>query len=123
MTAGVYTMVIEQGATFRLRLTLRTPALVLNEPGDLMDLSNHTARMQIRHRTTSDAVLYALTTEDGGLTLGGVAGTIDLFISDEDTAGFNFRSAVYDIEIEPTPSGDVLRVLQGAVQVSPEVTR
>lgn len=123
MTAGVYTVAIEQGSTFRLRLTLRLPATVPNEPGELMDLSNFVARMQIRHRTSSPEVLYSLTTENGGLTLGGAAGTIDMFISDEHTAGFAFKSAVYDLEIEAVPNGDVTRIIQGPVHISPEVTR
>lgn len=123
MTAGVYTVAIEQGSTFRLRLTLRLPTLVPGEPGELMDLSNFIARMQIRHRTPAPEILYSLTTENGGLTLGGAAGTIDMFISDEDTSAFSFRSAVYDLEIEAVPGGDVTRIIQGPVTVSPEVTR
>ena len=123
MTAGVYTVAIEQGSTFRLRLTLRLPTLVPGEPGELMDLSNFIARMQIRHRTPAPEILYSLTTENGGLTLGGAAGTIDMFISDEDTSAFAFRSAVYDLEIEAVPGGDVTRIIQGPVTVSPEVTR
>lgn len=123
MTAGVYTVAIEQGSTFRLRLTLRLPTLVPGEPGALMDLSNFIARMQIRHRTPAPEILYSLTTENGGLTLGGAAGTIDMFISDEDTSAFSFRSAVYDLEIEAVPGGDVTRIIQGPVTVSPEVTR
>jgi hypothetical protein len=123
MTAGVYTVTIEQGATFRLRLTLRLPATVVGEPGELYDLTDHIARMQIRHRTASPEILYALTTENGGITLGGAAGTIDLYISDEDTASFAFRSAVYDLEIETVPDGDVTRIIQGPVNLSPEVTR
>lgn len=123
MTAGVYTVTVEQGATFRLRLTLRLPTLVPGELGALMDLSNFIARMQIRHRTNSPEVLYSLTTENGGITLGGIAGTVDLFISDEDTSAFAFRSGVYDLEIEAVPGGDVTRIIQGPVAVSPEVTR
>jgi len=123
VTAGVYTVAIEQGSTFRLRLTLRLPTLVPGEPGELMDLSNFIARMQIRHRTPAPEILYSLTTENGGLTLGGAAGTIDMFISDEDTSAFSFRSAVYDLEIEAVPGGDVTRIIQGPVTVSPEVTR
>lgn len=118
MPAGTYNITIEQGATFRLRLTLRLP----NDP-DPMNLSNHIARMQIRQKVASETIIYSLTTENGGIELGGIAGTIDLFISDEDTAQFTIRSGVYDLEIEAVPNGDVIRVIEGQVRVSPEVTR
>lgn len=118
MPAGSYNIIIEQGATFRLRLTLKLPG----DP-EPMDLSGHIARMQIRTKVASDTVLYSLTTENGGITLGGVAGTIDLFISDEDTAAMTFRSGVYDLEIEAVPNGDVIRIIEGQVRLSPEVTR
>ncbi len=116
MAAGVYNITIEQGATFRLRLTLRSDSTPI-------PLTNHIGRMHIRHKVSSTDILYALTTSNGGMTLGGVAGTVDLFISDEDTAAFAFRQGVYDLELEDTTTGDVVRVLQGAVVVSPEVTR
>jgi hypothetical protein len=123
VTAGTHNIVIEQGSTFRLRLTLRLPAVVQGEPGELMDLSGHIARMHIRQKVASPEIILALTSENGGLTLGGAAGTIDLFISDEDTASLTIRSGVYDLEIETVPDGDVTRIIQGQVQVSPEVTR
>lgn len=116
MTAGVYTVVIEQGATFRLRLSLTNNGVVV-------PLSGHTARMHIRQKIAASDVLYELTTTNGGLVINGLAGTVDLYISDEDTATFQFRNAVYDLELEDTGTGEVVRVLQGAVQVSPEVTR
>lgn len=119
MTAGTYNLVIEQGATFRLRLTLQ----LSTNPVQLMDLTDHIARMQIRSKVSSEEVLLLLTTENGGITLGGLAGTVDLFISDEDTAALTFKSAVYDLEVEATPNGDVVRIIQGQVRLSPEVTR
>jgi hypothetical protein len=67
-------------------------------------------------------VLKELTTANGGITLGGAAGTIDLFISATDTAGFAWESGVYDIELIQ-PNGEVQRKIEGAVVVSPEVTR
>lgn len=117
MTAGTYDMVIEQGATFRLRLTLKL------SDGSLMPLDGHIARMQIRAKVASEDVIYALTTENGGIELGGAAGTVDLYISDEDTAAMAFKSGVYDLEIETVPNGDVIRVIEGKVRLSPEVTR
>lgn len=115
MAAGTYHIMIEQGATFRLRLTCKVSAT------ELYDFTDHIARMQIRTKVTSPATIHVLTTENGGIVLGD--GTIDLYISAEDTASFEFRSAVYDLEIQGVPDGDVIRLLQGQVRISPEVTR
>ncbi len=116
MTAGSYNITIEQGATFRLQLTLTDGV----EP---TPLTGYTGRMQIRQKIMSTDVLYVLTTENGGLTITELEGKIALYISDEDTAAFGFRNAVYDLELEDGGSGEVVRVLQGSIYVSPEVTR
>jgi hypothetical protein len=116
VAAGILNITIEQGATFRLRLTFKSG-------GVIVPLTNQTARMHIRSSVPSTQILVALTSTNGGLTINGVNGTIDMFISDDDTAAFTFKQGVYDLELEDTVSGDVVRVLQGAVRVSPEVTR
>jgi len=116
MPAGTYNITIEQGATFRLRLTLTDGV----EP---TPLTGYIARMQIRQKVQSSEVLHTMTTENGGITITALSGQIDLYISDEDTADFAFRSAVYDLELEDVGSGEVVRVIQGAILVSPEVTR
>lgn len=117
MAASKLKLAIEQGATFRRRLTWKTgtPALPVN-------LTGYTARMQIRGELTDATVLLELTTENGGITLGGTAGTIDLYISAVATAGITWESGVYDLEMVASNS-DVIRLVAGGVSVSPEVTR
>lgn len=107
---------IYQGATFRKRLTWRAP------DGTPIDLSGCTARMQVRAEVESPTVLLSLTTENGGLTLGGAAGTVDLYVSDEDAGAITWDAGVWDLEVVH-PSGEVTRLAQGSVAVSPEVTR
>jgi hypothetical protein len=116
VTAGLYNIVIEQGGTFRRTIFLKTN-------GVAMSLANYTARMQIRPSVTSSVLLHELTEANNGITIDDALGRIDLFISDDDTAAMIFRRGVYDLEIESESTGDVLRVLQGGVQVSPNVTR
>lgn len=111
-------LTIYQGATFRKRLTWKGP-LPAQTP---IDLTGCTARMQVRPEVESSTVLLELTTANGGITLGGVAGTIELFVSDDDSAAFTWQSGSWDLEIE-FPGGDVRRLAQGTVNVSPEVTR
>jgi hypothetical protein len=107
---------IYQGATFRKRLTWTAPA------GTAIDLTGCTARMQVRSEVDSPTALLSLTTENGGITLGGVLGTIDLYVSDEATGAIAWEGGVWDLEIVH-PGGEVTRLAQGSVSVSPEVTR
>lgn len=87
-----------------------------------VDLTGFTARMQIRETIESTTVLHSLTTENGGITLGGAAGTIALTISATDTAAFTFDTAVYDLEII-SAGGVVTEIASGAVLMNNEVTR
>jgi len=114
--AGKLNLVIEQGTTFNPVLTYSDSA------GTAIDLTGYTARMQIRLKRTSAAFLHELTTENGGITLGGAAGTIALLISATDTTAFTFTTAIYDLELI-TAGGIVTRLLQGSVTLSTEATK
>jgi hypothetical protein len=107
---------IYQGATFRKRLIWRDSASVP------IDLTGCTARMHVRVKQSDPAPVLTLTTENGRITLGGTAGTTDLYISDEDTTAITWASGVWDLEIEH-PSGDVSRLAEGSIATSKEVTR
>ncbi len=87
-----------------------------------VDLTGCVARMHVRERIDSPTTLLELTTENGGIELGGTAGTIRRRMTAAQTAALTWRSGVYDLEIE-FPGGIVRRVLAGPVVVSPEVTR
>ncbi len=117
MAASKLKLVIKQGATFRRRLTWKT-----GSPLVPVDLTSFTARMQIRNEIESATVLVELTTENGGITLGGVTGTIDLYISATATAAYTWENGVFDIEMVTSPD-EVIRLVEGSVSVSPEVTR
>lgn len=109
---------IYQGATFRKRLTWTGPAPTRTP----IDLTGCTARMQVRPDIESATVLVELNTTNGGIALGGMAGTIELFVSDDASTLFTWTAGVWDLEIE-FPGGDVRRLAQGSISVSPEVTR
>lgn len=87
-----------------------------------IDLTGCSARMQVRSSVDSADVLLELTTANGGIMLGGALGTIDLYVSDEDTTALGWTAGVYDLELEYS-NGEVVRRLFGSVYVSPEVTR
>lgn len=106
---------IFQGATFRKLQRWRAG-------GFAVDFTGCTARMQVRSEVESPTVLLELTTENGGITLGGIDGTVALYVSATETAAIGWESGVFDMEIE-WPGGDVSRIVQGSISVSPEVTR
>ena len=108
--------VIEQGSKFNPVLTLT------DSTSTLINLTGYTARMQIRETVDAATTIASLTTENGGITLGGAAGTVTLYISGSDTAAFDFEVAVYDLELVDG-SGDVQRWVYGDVSLSKEVTR
>jgi len=116
MSAGIYNIYIEQGATFN------QPLIWKDGNGAAVNLTNYTARMQIRRSITSTDVIIALTTENGRITLGTTNGTITLNITATDTAALSTFSGVYDLEVVSS-AGVVTRLLEGGVEVSREVTR
>lgn len=120
MTAGRVDLYIEQGATYRRTWrwnTVSTDGLVLTP----INLTGYIARMQIRRSQGAPATV-SLTTENGGITLGGAAGTVTVYMTDDQTDLLQPKSAVYDLELE-APNGDVYRFIQGRITVDPNITQ
>jgi hypothetical protein len=115
MTPGKYNFVCPQGATFSKELTW-------NIDDNPVDLTGYTARMQVREKYTSTQKILDLTTENGGITLGGDEGTISIDVSALVSATIIPKTYVYDIEL--VSSGSIVtRLLEGQFVVTPEVTR
>lgn len=126
MAAAELDLYIEQGATFRLTMfsTYRTGQLDTdgNEILAPYDLTGCKLRMQIRPRR-GGPVLVSATTSNGGIRiLDGPAGKFEITLTDEATDCLNVRRARYDLEAG-FPSGDVIRMLEGAVRVSQNITQ
>jgi len=118
MAAGTHTYTIEQGSTFRRQLTYQ------GTDGTVIDLTGYTARMDIKEKITDATPVISLTDGNGGIVLGGAAGTIDLYISDVDTDAMTFDLGVYDLEIRDSAgTGDVTRLIEGNIKISKSVTR
>lgn len=121
MAAGNHDFLCEQGATFSRRITWA------DEDGNIVPLVGYTARMKVRRKIGDTTELIYLTTDEGDITLGGMAGTIDILIPAVTTAAFpagKIRKGLkyfYDLELQD-PTGYVTRLLQGNFIVSPEVT-
>lgn len=107
---------IEKGATYRHKLTWYNPDKTL------VNLTGCSAKMQVRKDAGASTLLLELSTQNGGLVLGGVSGTIDIFVSDEDTAGFTWGPAIYDLFINQ-PNGDRIKLCKGSWSVKPSITQ
>lgn len=124
MSAGTYNINAEQGATYSKLFTLT------NSAGDLIDLTGYTARLQVREKYSSEVKLLDLTTENGGIALGGAAGTVTVLATATQMAAITVpdlpgtppkRSAVYDLEL--ITGSTITRLLQGKFDITREVTR
>lgn len=114
MVTGVINLVCPQGATFRRTLTWKTGVTPIN-------LTGYSARMQVRETHDSSTVVASITSGNG-ITLGGSAGTIELYLSNTTTANIRSGFYVYDLEVV-APNADVSRLIEGKFEVTPEVTR
>lgn len=115
MAAGTLDFTIEQGATFNLLLTWKID-------GTNVNLTNYTARLAARVDVEDTEVILSLTTSNGGITLGGAAGTISLDQTAVQTTLLPAGTYVYDLELI-AGSGTVTRLVQGELLISAEVTR
>lgn len=121
MPAGKYSLLIEQGATLNLSLAYK------DSTNTAIDLTNYSGKMQIKsdyadnNPTTYLTLSSSLQADGTGIVMGGVSGTIGIYISSASSSALSFNSASYDLEI--TSGSVVTRLLQGPVFVSKEVTR
>lgn len=119
----------EQGSTFSQTLTWK------DATATPINISGYTARMHIKEKYSDATPIATLNTENGGLTLGGAAGTIAIFLSDTDTAAIPSKDGsaagtippskeyLYDLELIETSSGRVTRLVEGKFVVAAEATK
>lgn len=112
MAAGKYDIVIDQGSSFGLDLTVQ-------ESGSAKDLSDYNVRGQIRPTVTSSTLTASFT----GTVTNAAQGKINLALTATTTGGISSGKYFYDIEIFTANDAVVTRLLQGTATVSPEVTR
>lgn len=108
------TLVIEQGTTWTRRWRITDPT-----NGTPRDLTEWTARAQVRAQITDAATLFEF--EDDGITCDS-DGYVTLAVTPVQSAAWTWRDGYFDVELVD-PTGQVARIAQGAVRVSPEVTR
>jgi len=107
--ATVENLVIDQGQTFSFSLTLS------NADGSAKDLSTYTTTSQMRKS------YYSSTATDFTTAQVDNTGEITISLTAAQTSNLKAGRYVYDIEI--ASAAETLRVLEGIVIVTPEVTR
>ena len=111
MAAGSYNFTLEQGSTFRRRLTVQ-------ENNSALNLTGYSGRMQMRSTHDSDTIILSFTV----IVSNASAGQLTATASATTTASITPGIYVYDLEIESS-TGTVTRLMQGNITVTPEVTR
>ena len=130
-----YDIPAEQGSDFFLHIRY------LDEAGVPVDLTNYTAKMQVRRSYEMDCVLEVCTSSPRGATVGltGGYGGITLNCSTAGATGFTggiFLTAtgtgmknmpigkfVYDLHIASITGGNIVRLIDGRFDSSAQVTR
>lgn len=108
--ATVRHLVIDQGTTFSLTLT------VADSNGNALNLTGYTLRGQLR-KSYGSTSYTSFTTSSGDLS----GGELTIALTATQTSALRAGRYVYDIEIDN--AGEVTRVLEGIITVTPEVTR
>ena len=107
--ATVQNITIDQGTTYSLTITLT------NDDGTAKDLSSYTVSAQMR-KSYYTSTYTAFTTAKVDLT-----GELTISLTATQTSDIKAGRYVYDIEI--ASSEETLRILEGIVTVTPEVTK
>lgn len=114
-----------QGETFQFTFTYYTDDTKTTP----VDLTNWSARMQVRQRVSSANPVTGLNlTSPGDITLGGAAGTVKVTVEATATAAlplnFSKKTWFYDLELEDdSVPAVVTRLAEGKVFAIPEITR
>jgi hypothetical protein len=110
---------IQKGATFIYPILIWTDNRTSRK-----NLTGFTAELKIKRKlpngdleTTS---IIELTTENGGITIGGLEGTIDLFISATTTATLLSANAFYDLKL--INGASIETALSGTATIKETVT-
>lgn len=114
-----FPLVVDQGATFRKVFRYSQYVAGVKTP---VDLTGYSARMMVRTTYTAASPTISLTSPSGGITISAAAGEITVVMTATQTAAIAAGRYVYDLEIE-SGGGEVTRIADGPLTVTPEVTR
>ena len=107
--AGIQNLVVDQGTSFEITVN------VTLDDGSEKDLTDYTVSSQIRKS------YYTNTYTDFTTAKVDLTGEITLSLTPTQTSALKAGRYVYDVEISSTE--ETVRIIEGIVTVTPEVTR
>lgn len=107
--AATVNLFLDQGSSFSSTITVK------GTTGNPLDLTGYTAYAQMRKS------YYSSTAYDFTVSVTGSTGQISLAMSATATAALSPGRYVYDVEIHN--ESEVTRIVEGIVEVDPEVTK
>lgn len=115
--AANYDFTVEQGANHSFEI------LYKNSDGSVFDFTGYTAKLQARKTASASEVLIELVSPTD-LIFNNILGkiTVNFLPSHTITLANTTQKLVYDLEIT-NGATNVIRIIQGTITVSPEVTR
>jgi hypothetical protein len=119
MPAGKYNFTIEQGAKFSRDFVWK------NADKTPVNISGYSFRMMARHKHDDVEPIISLSTVEppGGISiLDGANGRLRIGLTQAQTTALNFTEAIYDLEATP-PADEAIRLLEGTITLSREVTK
>jgi hypothetical protein len=119
MASDTYDLSIDQGADWSWTIRWKVGSTQRNAVP--VNLTNFTARMQIRQKFESPQPIISLTTQNGRIVIGPDA-SFQTNIPSSTTATLPPGKFVYDFEAV-SPTGIVTKLVRGTVSIIPEVTR
>lgn len=109
---------IDQGADWFATVFYKNP------DGTPINMLGFSAALQIRSFPQDTTAVLTLTTDNGGITIDGMEGQVNIHATSEQTAVIDEGYYVYDLEVtDVLGGGTVTRLAQGQAEISAEVTR
>lgn len=110
--ATIFNLFLDQGTTFKANVTIK------DFTGEIRDISGHTVSSQFRRSVkSSNSHAFVATIPVG------TDGNVFLTMNSNTTTNVTAARYLYDIEMKSNTSGEIERIAEGIVIVSPEITR
>ena len=110
--ATIFNLFLDQGTTFKANITVK------NAIGEIRDISGHTAESKFK-RSFKSANGFAFVAQIPN----GTDGNVFLTMNSNTTTNVTAARYLYDVEMKSNTTGEIERVAEGIVVVSPEITK
>ena len=108
---------VVQGDTFKIKLTYKNP------DDTVYDLTDYTARMDVRDKPGGKVLCASATEANNGIIMDGPNGIIDVEFTPAQTKKFTLPNSAYQLQIINNDNGEKTTLTQGYIQVSSAVIR